>query len=94
MDRAKAYELTHRDQNAVSAYVNKFAPAGSSTQTENLYKAIQELTKQVQQLGTNRNYRSNNYNNNNKIYNNIYNYKLKITNYKLQITIHLQLQIH
>ena len=65
VDRAKAYELTHKDQNAVNAYLNRFTPAtGSSTQTDNLFKAIQELTKQVQQLSTgNRNFRNNNYQN-------------------------------
>jgi hypothetical protein len=46
----------------VNAYLNKFAPAGASTQTENLYKAIQDLTRQVQQLSTrNKGYRGNNY---------------------------------
>ena len=63
VDRAKSYELTHKDQGAVNAYLNKFAPSGTSTQTEDLYKAIQELTKQVQQMG-NRNYRNNSSNNN------------------------------
>ncbi|CAB4444378.1 unnamed protein product [Rhizophagus irregularis] len=59
-----AYELTHQDQHAVNAYLNKFAPAGTSTQTEDLYKAIQDLTRQVQQLSTgNRGYRGNNYRN-------------------------------
>ena len=47
VDRAKAYELTHQDQNAISAYINKFAPHGTNTQSEDLFKAIQELTKQV-----------------------------------------------
>ena len=62
VDRAKAYELTHQDQHAVNAYLNKFAPTGSSAQSEDLYKAIQELTKQVQQLSTgNKGYRNNNY---------------------------------
>ena len=67
VDRAKAYELTHQDQNAVSAYINKFAPHGTNTQSEDLFKAIQELTKQVQQLSSgNRSYnRNNNYSNNN-----------------------------
>ncbi|PKC00238.1 hypothetical protein RhiirA5_382599 [Rhizophagus irregularis] len=61
VDRAKAYELTHQDQHAVSAYLNKFAPSGTNTQSEDLCKAIQELTKQVQQLGSrNRGYRNNN----------------------------------
>ena len=65
MDRAKAYELTHQDQKAVNAYLNKFAPSGTGTQSDDLLKAIQDLTKQVQQLGSgNRNYRNNNYNNN------------------------------
>ena len=50
VDRAKAYELTHRDQHAVSAYLNKFVPSGAGTQTDDLYKVIQELTKQVQHL--------------------------------------------
>ncbi|GES95432.1 hypothetical protein RCL_jg9726.t1 [Rhizophagus clarus] len=50
VDRAKAYELTHQDQHAVNAYLNKFAPPGASAQSDDLYKAIQELTKQVQQL--------------------------------------------
>lgn len=64
VDRAKAYELIHQDQHAVNAYLNKFAPAGTNTQTENLYKAIQDLTRQVQQLSTrNKGYRKNNYQN-------------------------------
>ncbi|GBC00337.1 hypothetical protein RclHR1_03820002 [Rhizophagus clarus] len=50
VDRAKAYELTHQDQHAVNAYLNKFAPPGASAQSDDLYKTIQELTKQVQQL--------------------------------------------
>ncbi|GES92856.1 hypothetical protein RCL_jg28146.t1 [Rhizophagus clarus] len=50
VDRAKAYELTHQDQHAVNAYLNKFAPSGANAQSDDLYKAIQELTKQVQQL--------------------------------------------
>ncbi|EXX59955.1 gag-pol fusion protein [Rhizophagus irregularis DAOM 197198w] len=62
VDRAKAYELTHQDQHAVNAYLNKFAPTGVDKQMENLHKAIQELTKQVQQLSTrnngNRGYRT------------------------------------
>jgi hypothetical protein len=64
VDRAKAYELTHKDQYAVNAYLNKFAPTGTNTQTEDLCKVIQELTKHVQQLSTgNRGYRNNNNNN-------------------------------
>jgi len=65
VDRAKSYELTHKDQHAVNAYLNKFAPTGAGTQTEDLYKAIQDLTKQVQQLGQpggSRNYQNNNSN--------------------------------
>ncbi|CAB5217094.1 unnamed protein product [Rhizophagus irregularis] len=46
VDRAKAYELTHQDQHAVNAYLNKFASADTNTQTEDLYKAIQDLTRQ------------------------------------------------
>ncbi|CAB4443311.1 unnamed protein product [Rhizophagus irregularis] len=54
VDRAKAYELTHQDQSAVSAYITKFAPVGTSAndQSDELCKAIQELTKHIQQLGT------------------------------------------
>ncbi|EXX63867.1 hypothetical protein RirG_148260 [Rhizophagus irregularis DAOM 197198w] len=64
VDRAKAYELTHQDQHAVNAYLNKFAPAGTNTQMEDLYKAIQDLTRQVQQLSTrSKGYRGNNYRN-------------------------------
>ena len=63
VDRAKAYELTHQDQKAVNAYLNKFAPSGTSTQTDGLLKAIQDLTRQVQTLSTgnrgNRNYNNN-----------------------------------
>jgi hypothetical protein len=63
VDRAKAYELTHKDQHAVNAYLNKFAPTGTNTQTEDLCKVIQELTKHIQQLSTgNRGYRNNNNN--------------------------------
>jgi hypothetical protein len=62
VDRAKAYELTHQDQHVVNAYLNKFIPAGASTQTKNLCKAIQDLTRQVQQLSTrNKGCRGNNY---------------------------------
>jgi hypothetical protein len=69
VDRAKAYELTHQDQHAVNAYLNKFAPSGTSTQSNDLLKAIQDLTKQVQSLGTGN--RSNrNYNNNDGFRNN------------------------
>ena len=66
VDQAKSYELTHKDQHAVNAYLNKFTPTGASTQTDGLYRAIQDLTKQVQQIGNgNRDYRgNNNYNNN------------------------------
>jgi hypothetical protein len=64
VDRAKAYELTHKDQHAVNAYLNKFASTGTNTQTEDLCKVIQELTKHVQQLSTgNRGYQNNNNNN-------------------------------
>ncbi|PKY34295.1 hypothetical protein RhiirB3_395452 [Rhizophagus irregularis] len=52
VDWAKAYELTHKDQHAVNAYLNKFAPSGTSNQSDNLLKAINELTKQVQNLST------------------------------------------
>lgn len=53
VDRAKAYELTHQDHNAVSAYLTKFAPAntGVNAQSNELCRAIQELTRHVQQLG-------------------------------------------
>ena len=63
VDRAKAYELTHQDQNAVSAYLNKFATSTTTTttQSDDLLKAIQSLTKHVQNLSTgNRNNRNNN----------------------------------
>lgn len=66
VNRAKSYELTHKDQGAVTAYLNKFAPAGSSTQNDTLCKAIQELTKQLQGFNTgqprNNNYQRRNYN--------------------------------
>ena len=69
VDRAKAYELTHQDQNAVTAYLNKFAPSGTTTQSDDLLKAIQDLTKQVQTMGTgsrnNRSYNNGGYRNNN-----------------------------
>ncbi|PKB97156.1 hypothetical protein RhiirA5_384858, partial [Rhizophagus irregularis] len=52
VDRAKAYELTHKDQHAVNAYLNKFAPSGTGNQSDDLLKAINELTKQVQNLST------------------------------------------
>ncbi|GES72728.1 1-phosphatidylinositol 3-phosphate 5-kinase-like [Rhizophagus clarus] len=61
VDRAKAYELTHQDQHAVNAYLNKFAPPGASAQSDDLYKAIQELTKQVQQLSAGNRGNRNNY---------------------------------
>ena len=50
VDRAKAYELTHQDQGAVSAYLNKFAPMSTNNHTDDLLKAIQDLTKQVQTI--------------------------------------------
>ena len=64
VDRAKAYELTHKDQGAVNAYLNKFTPSGTTTQNEVLCKAIQELTKQLQNfnLAPQRNYQRRNYN--------------------------------
>jgi hypothetical protein len=52
VNRAKSYELTHKDQGAVSAYLNKFTPIGSNIQNETLCKAIQELTKQLQSFNT------------------------------------------
>jgi hypothetical protein len=69
VDRAKAYELTHQDQKAVSAYLNKFAPSTTSPQSNDLLKAIQDLTRQVQNLGTgnrsNRNYNNADFRNTN-----------------------------
>lgn len=66
VNRAKSYELTHKDQGAVSAYLNKFSPVGSNIQNETLCKAIQELTKQLQSFNTgpprNNNYQRRNYN--------------------------------
>ena len=62
MDRAKAYELTHQDQKAVNAYLSKFAPSGTGTQSDDLLKAIQDLTRQVQNLGTG-SYNNRSYNN-------------------------------
>ncbi|CAB5352143.1 unnamed protein product [Rhizophagus irregularis] len=52
VDRAKAYELTHRDQGAVSAYLNKFTPMTTTDHTGDLLKAIQDLSKQVQSIDT------------------------------------------
>lgn len=68
VNRAKSYELTHKDQGAVTAYLNKFAPAGTSTQNETLCQAIQELTKQLQNFPTTTqgNFRRRNYNQNNQ----------------------------
>ncbi|CAB5364533.1 unnamed protein product [Rhizophagus irregularis] len=61
VDRAKAYELTHRDQGAVSAYLNKFTPMTTTDHTGDLLKAIQDLSKQVQSIGNGyRGYRNNN----------------------------------
>ncbi|PKK76506.1 Piwi-domain-containing protein, partial [Rhizophagus irregularis] len=65
VNRAKSYELTHKDQGAVSAYLNKFTPVGSNIQNETLCKAIQELTKQLQGFNTGpprNNYQRRNYN--------------------------------
>jgi Retrotransposon gag protein/Zinc knuckle len=61
-NRAKSYELTHQDHQAVTAYLNKFAPSSSDTQAAALQTAIQELTNKIQQLGNNnqRNFRRNN----------------------------------
>jgi hypothetical protein len=61
VNRARSYELTHKDQGAISAYLNKFTPAETSSQNEVLCKAIQELTKQLQNFnGGNRGYQGNN----------------------------------
>ncbi|GBC47626.2 hypothetical protein GLOIN_2v1869520 [Rhizophagus irregularis DAOM 181602=DAOM 197198] len=61
VDRAKAYELTHKDQGAVSAYLNKFTPMTTTDHTGDLLKAIQDLSKQVQSIGNGyRGYRNNN----------------------------------
>ncbi|PKB95328.1 hypothetical protein RhiirA5_436915 [Rhizophagus irregularis] len=61
VNRAKAYELTHRDQGAISAYLNKFTPMTTTDHTGDLLKAIQDLSKQVQSIGNGyRGYRNNN----------------------------------
>jgi hypothetical protein len=63
VDRAKSYELTHQDHQAVSAYLNKFASSSNDTQAGALQTAIQELTNKIQQMGSNnypRNFRRNN----------------------------------
>ncbi|RGB21938.1 hypothetical protein C1646_776955 [Rhizophagus diaphanus] len=61
VDRAKAYELTHRDQGAVSAYLNKFTLMTTTDHTGDLLKAIQDLSRQVQSIGSG--YRENQNNN-------------------------------
>ncbi|RGB33397.1 hypothetical protein C1646_761753 [Rhizophagus diaphanus] len=61
VNRAKAYELTHRDQGAVSAYLNKFMPITTTDHTGDLLKAIQDLSRQVQSIGSG--YRGNRNNN-------------------------------
>jgi hypothetical protein len=78
--RARQYELTHKDQSAVSAYLNKFTPGGygnQDAQNEVLTKALTELTKQLQNFNTGNqsyqgyqqnNYRRRNYNNYNQSY--------------------------
>lgn len=50
VDRAKAYELTHQDQGAVSAYLTKFTPMTANNRSDDLLKAIQDLTRQVQSI--------------------------------------------
>ena len=62
VDRAKAYELTHSNAGAVSAYLNKFTTPHISNQNEVLTKAIVELTRQLQNF----NNRGNRYNRNNQ----------------------------
>lgn len=71
VNRAESYELTHKDQIAVAAYLNKFTPVGKLSdvaQNETLTKAIQELTKQLQNFNArtqkNNYYRPRNYNQN------------------------------
>ncbi|GBB89401.1 hypothetical protein RclHR1_16080003 [Rhizophagus clarus] len=50
VDQVKAYELTHQDQGADSAYLNKFTLMFTNNHTTDLLQAIQDLTKQVQML--------------------------------------------
>lgn len=50
VDRAKSYELTYQDQAAVSAYMNKYAPAVPNTQVNVLNDAITMLTQQISQM--------------------------------------------
>ena len=63
--QARQYELTHKDQSAVSAYLNKFTPgeySNQSAQNEVLTKAINELTKQLQSFSIgNQGYQQNGY---------------------------------
>jgi len=50
VDRAKSYELTYQDQAAVSAYMNKYAPAVPNTQINVLNDVITNLTQQIGQI--------------------------------------------
>lgn len=67
LNRAKQYELTYKDTNAVEAYMNKYAnPSGNTGQLNALNAAIANLSQQIQQMNIggrkyNSGYRQNNY---------------------------------
>ena len=50
LNRAKSYELTYQDQNAIAAYMNKYSTTTPSTHTNALNEAIANLTQQIQQM--------------------------------------------
>lgn len=54
VNRAKQYELTYQDTQAVSAYINKYTPVQVSPQMDTLNAAILNLTKQIEQMNTGR----------------------------------------
>lgn len=54
VNRAKQYELTYQDTQAVSAYINKYAPVQTAPQMDTLNAAILNLTKQIEQMNTGR----------------------------------------
>jgi hypothetical protein len=76
LNRAKQYELTYKDTNAVEAYMNKYAnPSGNAGQLNALNAAIANLSQRIQQMNIggrkyNSGYRQNNYQQQNNHQNN------------------------
>jgi hypothetical protein len=84
LNRAKSYELTYKDQKAVTAYMSKYTASPVNNTTSELQNAIALLTQKITEINTNvntqstprrnwrnnNNYNNNNYNNNNQQRNN------------------------